>query len=199
MSARDRIFQRMRAACSHTVPPPAPEARGQPRLAWSEFGQVLAAAGGTLHDPVPLDALRDRLTTLAGGTPAFADGAAALLGATPAAADPETLDQTPCLVATGRWAVARTGSVLVDDRDVPVRAHLLLPERILLLVPHAALVDDLPDLYARYDGLRRGRAYFTLISGPSKTADIEQILVLGAHGPRRLDVIPVIGMPVLYL
>lgn len=87
----------------------------------------------------------------------------------------------------------------MDDRDVPVRAHLLLPERILLLVPYDALVDDLPDLYARYDGLGRGRAYFTLISGPSKTADIEQILVLGAHGPRRLEVIPVIGMPAPWL
>ncbi|MBI4540102.1 MAG: LUD domain-containing protein [Gemmatimonadetes bacterium] len=195
MSTPERILQRVRAACGHSVPLPPPEALATPRLGWADFGRALAAAAGSLLEPVALARVADRLRELAGGPtlPALADRAAALLGAAPAPADPRLLDETPALAATGEWAVARTGTVLVDDRHAPVRAHLLLPERLILLVPSDALVDDLPDLYARYRP--RPAGYFTLISGPSKTADIEQVLVLGAHGPRRLDVIPVVGLP----
>lgn len=193
MSSRIRVLARVRAACGRSIPIPPPEPAKGTRLSWTDFGQALAAGGGTAHAAVDLAALPDRLRQLAGALPALAGRAAGLLGASPASADPYELANTACLAATGQCAVARTGSVLVDDRDAPVRAHLALPDWLILLVPEHTLVDDLPDLYARYGGTR-APAYFTLITGPSKTADIEQQLVIGAHGPRRLDVIPVLGM-----
>ncbi len=94
------------------------------------------------------------------------------------------------MVALGILAVARCGAVAVTAETAPCRLHLLLPENLLLLVPVSGLVDDLPDLYARLDPRQLAGGYVTLVAGPSKTADIEQTLVTGAHGPRRLIVLP---------
>ena len=125
-----------------------------------------------------------------GDRPGYAHGAARLLGRTPAPAAPVALDGLPWMVASGFAAVARSGSVVVNASTVPVRLHVLLPESLMLLVPAGSLVDDLPDFYALVDPTSLAAGYMTFISGPSKTADIEQTLVLGAHGPRRLIVVP---------
>lgn len=197
MSARERILHRIRDACGHAVPRPrfgGPERGG---AAWRSFGEALEAAGGRAHARCSPDELPERFRALAGGgdvVPA-AGRAAALPGTTRAPSDPDELDGLPLLVAAASWAIARTGTVAVGDRDVPVRAHLLLPERIIVVVDARRLVPDLPALYRR---LRReekaGPGYLALITGPSKTADIGQVLVEGAHGPRALDVIPVTGL-----
>ncbi len=98
---------------------------------------------------------------------------------------PSKLDGLPWLAATARWAVARTGSLWVDFSDLETRAQCLLPEGLCLLVPEAALLPDLPEHGSRLEaeGLP---ACGSLVTGPSKTADIEFTLVYGAHGPRRL-------------
>ena len=99
------------------------------------------------------------------------------------------LDGTDCLVATARSRVADKGSCWVDFGDLASRAQLLLSERLILLVPRAALFRDLDEFYAQLarEDLSRCAAHVT---GPSKTADIEQTLVFGAHGPRSLLVLP---------
>ncbi len=192
-SARERFLARLRPPASGAVPAPAAGETAGPSLTWDDFRAALAEADGLLHAPVAradLPAALAVLAAAAGGESAYAHGAAALLGKNPAASEPRALDGLPCLVATGRLAVARTGSILVTEREVPVRAHLLLPETLVLLVSAGALVDDLPDAYAALDPARLAGGYVTLVSGPSRTADIEQTLVTGAHGPRRLTVVP---------
>ncbi len=195
MSAREQILQRLRNACRGTLPAPAPEVVPPASLGWGDFRQALEEAGGVMHEEVAMSALAAALEEIAGGEPAYAHGAAALLGKTPAPVMGRELDGVPCLVATGSMAVARTGSVLVSQREVPVRVQILLPETLVLLVPAGALVDDLPALYAVLGSTHLARGYFTFVSGPSKTADIEQTLVIGAHGPRRLTVVPVPDLP----
>lgn len=197
MSARERILHRVRDACDHGVSRPepgGPESRG---AGWASFTEALEAAGGSAHDACPAEELPERLRRLAGGggvVPA-AGRAAALPGTARPPSDPEELDGLPLLVAPAGWAIARTGTVAVGHRDVPVRAHLLLPERLVVVVDAGRLVPDLPALYRRLSREERGGAgYLTLITGPSKTADIGQVLVEGAHGPRALDVIPVTGL-----
>lgn len=87
--------------------------------------------------------------------------------------------------------VAQTGSVLITSRSAGGRALSVLPPHHVVLARRDQIV---PDLAAAYAHLRRvyGTDFPSLISfitGPSRTGDIERILVLGAHGPKRLTVI----------
>jgi L-lactate dehydrogenase complex protein LldG len=92
-------------------------------------------------------------------------------------------------VAEGLFAVAETGSVAVSwPRDE--RGRALLAERLFLLVPRDQLVPTLDDALARIEALvSDGRPYVTLMTGPSRTADIERALTVGVHGPRELHVV----------
>jgi len=86
--------------------------------------------------------------------------------------------------------VASTGSVLVASCDGGRAASVIAPVHIVV-----AGQDQLePDLdaaltHARERGLAARNSFLCLITGSSRTADIEKILVLGAHGPRRLVVL----------
>jgi L-lactate dehydrogenase complex protein LldG len=192
MSARERILARVRAGCAaaERISPPPPEPPGPRALGWSDFGAALAETDGELHPVMPRASLRAEVERLSGGAFLCAHGAAALLGLPAASSSMQEVDGSPFLVASGRLAVARTGSILLGDDEVPLRAHLLVAQTLILLVPEKALVDDLPEAYASIDPASLPRGYLSLVTGPSRTADIEQTLVTGAHGPRRVVVIP---------
>ncbi len=91
-------------------------------------------------------------------------------------------------VADGLFAVAETGSIAVAwSREE--RGRALLSDRLFVVVPGDQLVGSLDEALARIDGLvREGRPYVTLMTGPSRTADIERALTVGVHGPRELHV-----------
>ncbi|HEV2249425.1 MAG TPA: LUD domain-containing protein [Candidatus Limnocylindria bacterium] len=92
-------------------------------------------------------------------------------------------------VADALFAVAETGSVAVALPRAE-RGQALLSERLWLLVPAAEIVATLDQALARIDALvRAGRPYVTLMTGPSRTADIERALTVGVHGPRELHVV----------
>ncbi len=84
--------------------------------------------------------------------------------------------------------VAQTGSIFVSTRSANGRAASVLPAMHLVVARREQIVPDLPAAFAllrqRYG--RRWPSALTLITGPSRTADIEKILVMGAHGPKRL-------------
>jgi len=87
--------------------------------------------------------------------------------------------------------VAQTGSVLLTARSAGGRALSVLPPHHVVLARRSQLIRDLPEAF---ELIRRkyGNNYPSFISfttGPSRTGDIERILVLGAHGPKRLTVI----------
>jgi L-lactate dehydrogenase complex protein LldG len=86
--------------------------------------------------------------------------------------------------------VAQTGSVLVTSRSAGGRALSVLPPHHVVLARRAQLVAGLPDAFALVKS-KYGPNYPSLISfitGPSRTGDIERILVLGAHGPKKLTI-----------
>ena len=67
--------------------------------------------------------------------------------------------------------------------------RLFLTQHLVLLLERSSLVDQMHEAYARL-GARVGQTgYGCFLCGPSKTADIEQALVVGAHGPRSLAVV----------
>ena len=91
------------------------------------------------------------------------------------------------------WAVAATGTVAQDASEPAVRLASMLPETHVAFLRTAAIVSDLEFLLQRVDP-RRAR-YLAFITGPSRTADIERVLTIGVHGPRRLVVVCVDGAP----
>jgi L-lactate dehydrogenase complex protein LldG len=98
----------------------------------------------------------------------------------------------PEVVAAGEFAVAETGSVAVNEQRDD-RGRCFLAERLWLLVPEAEIVPSIDGAMQRMrDLVQHGAAHPLLMSGPSRTADIERVLTVGVHGPRAL-VIVVIG------
>jgi L-lactate dehydrogenase complex protein LldG len=88
--------------------------------------------------------------------------------------------------------VAQTGSVCVTTRSSGGRALSVLPPHHVVVASHAQLVADLTaayELLARKYGASGYPSFISFITGPSRTGDIERILVLGAHGPKRLTVL----------
>lgn len=86
--------------------------------------------------------------------------------------------------------VAQTGSVLVTNRSAGGRALSVLPPHHVVLARREQLVADLPDAFELLQK-KYGSNYPSMISfitGPSRTGDIERILVLGAHGPKKLTI-----------
>jgi L-lactate dehydrogenase complex protein LldG len=87
-------------------------------------------------------------------------------------------------------AIAETGTmVLLAGADTPT-ASALLPDTHVAVVPAGRIVDGMEDAFALIRGERGAlpRAV-NLISGPSRTGDIEQTIVLGAHGPFRVHIL----------
>jgi len=87
--------------------------------------------------------------------------------------------------------VAQTGSVLVTTRSAGGRALSVLPPHHVVLARREQLVGDLSDaialLKAKYSA--NYPSFISFITGPSRTGDIERVLVLGAHGPKKLTIL----------
>lgn len=102
-------------------------------------------------------------------------------------ADPHTLADVDVAVVAAEFAVAENGAVWAPRPNLGHQGLAFLAQFVVAVVPRAAIVHNMHEAYER---LRfEGPSYGVFISGPSKTADIEQSLVIGAHGPRSLTVL----------
>ena len=102
----------------------------------------------------------------------------------------EDLANCQTLLTHAPYAVAETGTVILPSSlQRPTLANFL-PDNCIVLLEEADIMAHLEDGFAKVktSGAGMPRA-LNLISGPSKTADIEQTLVYGAHGPIQLHVI----------
>ena len=86
--------------------------------------------------------------------------------------------------------VAQTGGIVVTAASAGGRALSVLPPHHVLIATTSQMVGDLADAFAvvreRYGEVP---SFLSFITGPSRTGDIERILVLGAHGPKKLTVL----------
>lgn len=105
--------------------------------------------------------------------------------------DPHDLEAVDWAVLPGLLGVAENGAVWVTDEAVRHRALYFIVQHLALVLPAQQIVHNLHEAYVRIAVGTSSLGAF--ISGPSKTADIEQSLVIGAHGPRSLTVFCVSG------
>ena len=105
--------------------------------------------------------------------------------------DVNALEQCDAGITACDALIAQTGTVLLTTTSAGGRTLSVLPPHHVVVATRAQL---LPDLSSAYELVERvyGKAmpsFITLITGPSRTGDIERILVLGAHGPKKLTVV----------
>jgi len=82
--------------------------------------------------------------------------------------------------------IAETGSVVLLSSPASPTTLNFLPDNHIVILRKDDLVAQIEEVWGRLDSMPRS---INIITGPSRTADIEQTLQLGAHGPRRLHVI----------
>jgi len=135
---------------------------------------------------------REEFTALKGeiitDLPAFLAGFAKIASDVPEVAGNASVREADLGVTGCDCLLARTGSIAVCTRSAGGRAMSVLPPVHLVIARHNQLVPDLTAALAlwhqRYD--RHWPSNLSVITGASRTGDIEKILVMGAHGPKRL-------------
>jgi L-lactate dehydrogenase complex protein LldG len=203
MSARDAIFAALRRASR-----PLASDTGLPAFEtrWSSldaaarvaaFESALCAAGGVMIEGTALVTCLDRIPDYrAARCIAVAPPLAAAFAADPRLVAPccahDAVDVDLAIVVA-EFGVAENGAVLVSSRRLhpAPRSLLVLPRHLVVVLARDAIVGDMHEAMTRLAGF--DCEYMTFLAGPSKTADIEQALVLGAHGATALTVLRVGG------
>ena len=85
------------------------------------------------------------------------------------------------------WAMADTGTLVQDAARVELRLVSTLPPIHVALVATGRILPDLAAVLGRIGPAQTG--YLSMITGPSRTADIERVLTIGVHGPERLIIL----------
>ena len=192
MSSRDEILRNVRAQPARAVA--LPELRGE----WirydnpyAQFARTLESVGGrclrvaTTADVAPTLAADPKFaqaTRIASCVP-YVAGTVQLDDV----ADPHDLESLDWAIVPASFGVAENGAVWATDAQLKHRVALFIVQHLAIILPAREIV---PHMHAAYDRITLGESSLGIfISGPSKTADIEQSLVIGAHGPRSLTMI----------
>ena len=101
-------------------------------------------------------------------------------------ADPHTFEDVELAIITTHLAVAENGAVWLTEKDMGQRIIPYICQHLAVIIPAASIVSTMHEAYEKIGTGDYGFGGF--IGGPSKTADIEQALVLGAHGPLTMTV-----------
>lgn len=101
-------------------------------------------------------------------------------------ADPHSYENVDVAIFKPRLGVAENSALWITEDRMGVRVLPFITQHIIMIVEVSKLVPDMHTAYQIIGDTDYG--FSTFIAGPSKTADIEQSLVLGAHGPRSMTI-----------
>ncbi|HNX07173.1 MAG TPA: LUD domain-containing protein [Bacteroidales bacterium] len=106
----------------------------------------------------------------------------------PFSSDPDTLTEAVQGITSCEYLISRLGSIMVSSVQASGRRLVVYPDVHIVMAYASQIVPDLPEafeaLFKKYKN--NLPSLISVISGPSRTADIEKTLVMGAHGPRDL-------------
>jgi len=198
MASRQDILKAIRSggppAAEHPALDDGPWITYEDRV--QQFADVLEAVGGQCVVVSDVETLNQRLAQI----PAYAE-AQKVCSRVPgvgdsnvdldAVADPHDLEDVDFAILPAHFGVAENGAVWATDEALPHRVICFIPQHVALVIhtgenPADGILDNMHQAYRQVSFDAPGFGLF--VSGPSKTADIEQSLVVGAHGPRSLTV-----------
>ena len=99
---------------------------------------------------------------------------------------PHELEDLDVLILEGAIGVAENGAIWISEENIPVRVSPFITKHLVLVLNKSDIVPTLHHAYEQIQSLDFDFGIF--LSGPSKTADIEQSLVIGAQGALSLTV-----------
>jgi len=190
-AARDTILARLESAHPPTAPAPEPMAPpADPIDAIATLRDRVEDAGGLLQLASRTDWRNEitwpgDLSTMEHVYSAVPEFEARGVGHMPATC--HELDRLDLCVIRAEFAVVENGAAWHVPSVPRERSAALLAEHLVLLVDATDLVPTLHQAYDRIDLAELSFGWF--LCGPSKTADIEQSLVLGAHGPCTMSLV----------
>ncbi|MBQ6620260.1 MAG: LUD domain-containing protein [Thermoguttaceae bacterium] len=107
-------------------------------------------------------------------------------------ADPKVIEKYAASLVAADFLLADTGSAAIRSHSSFERLLCYLPPVCLIAAPKSALREHLPAAWGEINGALSGDSRptgeYLLMTGPSRTADIEKILILGVHGPKKVVV-----------
>ena len=206
MMSRDHILHRVRTAVGRSAgqppadPPPVrihiPEVPLAARIA-SVIARVEALAGTAVIAGNPRSFVAEAIagkTAVASNAPfLFECGITTLPGVRSGITDHEELRELCASADVGitsaDYVLADTGTLVMLSSPREARLISLLPPAHLAVVPRERILTGLDELLAILPNPAEETSSMVLITGPSRTADIEQILVRGVHGPGQITVV----------
>jgi L-lactate dehydrogenase complex protein LldG len=101
--------------------------------------------------------------------------------------EPHNLENVDLSIINGEFGVAENGAIWVSDKHFRIRILPFITNDLVIVLPKKELCLHMHDAYKII--ANRERSFGLFLSGPSKTADIEQCLVIGAQGAMSLTVV----------
>jgi L-lactate dehydrogenase complex protein LldG len=184
-SSREKILAAARAnKPEETLLPTVPSFEGDASA--ERFTEVLTSIGGQV---IWLDGPEQLPQVLAQLFPESRISASPLFPGTlpvDALTTTEVLADVDLAVLPGEIGVAENGAIWLPEANMMHRALPTITQHLVLVLDHKRIVATMHQAYAQ---LPSTGGYGAFVAGPSKTADIEQSLVIGAHGARSLVVL----------
>jgi L-lactate dehydrogenase complex protein LldG len=109
------------------------------------------------------------------------------LATLPLPEDPHDLETLEVAILDGQFGVAENGAIWLEDSQLGLRALPFATEHLVIVLDRNNLEDTMHQGYEKIAAAPSGFGLF--LAGPSKTADIEQSLVIGAQGAKSLRVV----------
>lgn len=95
-------------------------------------------------------------------------------------------------ITWAQFGIAETGTLVIDSTDEDLRLATMISEIHIALLPSESIVESATEIEDQLQAMMQTRGNYTaMITGPSRTADIERVLALGVHGPLQLYVLTI--------
>jgi len=184
MTARDKIIAAIRAVKLESDPILDVKINGLTFVdKRKQFIEVLTSIGGVVSIIDSMQTLEEKISDFTTPDKIVING----LEPIDSNYSKDNLYEVDIAIVKGGIAVAENGAIWVTEKNMVDRMLPFSCEQLVIVIEEKNIVNNLHEAYDAINISEEG--YGVFIAGPSKTADIEQSLVIGAHGPVALQVL----------